>query len=46
VANDDPQLILPMTPEQSAAEQPNLLKKPARRRSAPAASEDGQGSLF
>jgi putative SOS response-associated peptidase YedK len=46
VANDDPQLILPITPEQSAAEQPTVLKKPARRKPAPVASEDGQGSLF
>jgi putative SOS response-associated peptidase YedK len=46
VANDDPQLILPMTPEESAAEEQRAVKKPMPRKSAPVTSEDGQGSLF
>ena len=43
-ANDDAQLVLPITAEQMAAEQPP--KKVAARRSTAAASDDGQGSLF
>ena len=43
VANDDPQLVLPMTPEESAAEEQSAVKKPMPRT---VASEDGQGSLF
>jgi putative SOS response-associated peptidase YedK len=44
VANDDAQLLLPITAEEAAAEQP---KKVASRKSAPARSgDDGQGSLF
>jgi putative SOS response-associated peptidase YedK len=50
VANDDAQLILPITPEQREAEEPRLAKKPAKkpapRKPAPVASDDGQGSLF
>jgi putative SOS response-associated peptidase YedK len=42
-ANDDAQLLLPITDEQRAAEQP--AKKPAPRKPA-SASDDGQGSLF
>jgi hypothetical protein len=46
VANDDAQLILPITAEESAAEQQSV-KKATQRKPAPAASEDnGQGSLF
>jgi putative SOS response-associated peptidase YedK len=46
-ANDDAQLILPITAEEIAAEEPRPAKKPAPRRPGPAASEDnGQGSLF
>ena len=46
-ANDDAQLILPITAEQMAAEQPKPLSKAAPRKPAPAAREDdGQGSLF
>jgi putative SOS response-associated peptidase YedK len=46
-ANDDAQLILPITAEEMAAEEPRPAKKPASRRPGPAASgEDGQGSLF
>ena len=46
VANDDAQLVLPITPEQREAEQPKPVKKPAPRKPAPVASDDGQGSLF
>ena len=45
-ANDDPQLILPMTPEESAAQENSAVKKPMPRKPAPVTSEDGQGSLF
>lgn len=44
VANDDAQLVLPITAEQMAAEQPP--KKVAAKRPTAAASDDGQGSLF
>src|SRR3954471_2689042 len=43
-ANDDAQLVLPITPEQLAAEEPPV-KKVAARKPAPIA-DDGQGSLF
>jgi putative SOS response-associated peptidase YedK len=47
VANDDAQLILPITAEELAAEQPKPAKKTAPRKPAPVASDDdGQGSLF
>src|SRR6195952_2997535 len=42
-ANDDAQLVLPITPEQLAAEEPPLKKAGPRR---PAIADDGQGSLF
>jgi putative SOS response-associated peptidase YedK len=45
VANDDVQLILPITAEQRAAEEP-APKKTAPRKPAPVAEDDGQGSLF
>jgi putative SOS response-associated peptidase YedK len=46
-ANDDAQLILPITAEQAVAEQPKPGKKVAPRKPAPAtSSDDGQGSLF
>jgi putative SOS response-associated peptidase YedK len=45
VANDDAQLILPITPEQRAAEEP-APKKTTPRKPAPVAEDDGQGSLF
>ncbi|MGA2291056.1 SOS response-associated peptidase [Bradyrhizobium sp.] len=45
VANDDAQLILPITPEQRAAEEPQP-KKPAPRKPVQVTSDDGQGSLF
>src|ERR1700730_4792287 len=45
--NDDAQLILPITAEQMAAEQPKPTRKAAPRKSEPASREDdGQGSLF
>jgi putative SOS response-associated peptidase YedK len=46
VANDDAQLILPITAEELAAEEDKPAKKAAARRPAPVASDDGQGSLF
>jgi putative SOS response-associated peptidase YedK len=47
VANDDAQLILPITAEELAAEAPKPAKKTAPRKPVAAASEDdGQGSLF
>lgn len=46
VANDDAQLILPITDEEREREQSIPLKKAAVRKVAPAASEDGQGRLF
>jgi putative SOS response-associated peptidase YedK len=46
VANDDAQLILPITAEQIAAEEPKPLKKASQRKPAAVASDDGQGSLF
>src|SRR6266404_1377871 len=46
VANDDAQLILPITADQMAAEEPKPAKKAAPREAMPVASDDGQGSLF
>jgi putative SOS response-associated peptidase YedK len=47
VANDDAQLVLPITAEQMAAEQPAPAKRAAPRKPPPVASDDdGQGSLF
>jgi putative SOS response-associated peptidase YedK len=46
VANDDAQLILPITAEQMAAEEPKPVKKATTRKAAPMASDDGQDSLF
>lgn len=44
--NDDEQLILPITDEQRAAEEaPKVAKRPVRKLP-PAATDDGQGSLF
>jgi hypothetical protein len=46
-ANDDAQLILPITAEEMAAEEPRPAKKAASRKPAQVVSEDdGQGSLF
>ena len=46
VANDDEQLILPITAEQRAAEEPKPAKKTPRKVAAVATKDDGQGSLF
>src|ERR1700681_1529937 len=46
-ANDDAQLILPITAEEMAAEEPKPMKKASPRKPVVAASDDdGQGSLF
>src|SRR5712664_923579 len=46
-ANDDAQLILPITAEEMAAEEPKPMKKASQRKPVVAASDDdGQGSLF
>jgi hypothetical protein len=45
-ANDDAQLVLPITDEERAAEQQKPVKKSAARKPAATASDDGQGSLF
>jgi putative SOS response-associated peptidase YedK len=45
-ANDDAQLILPITAEQMAAEEPRLAKRAAARKPAAASEDEGQGSLF
>jgi putative SOS response-associated peptidase YedK len=46
VANDDEQLILPITAEERAAEEPKPAKKAALRKQTPVTFDDGQGSLF
>jgi hypothetical protein len=46
VANDDAQLVLPMTEEQREAEQSGRIKKVSLRKTAAADFDDGQGSLF
>jgi putative SOS response-associated peptidase YedK len=47
VANDDAQLILPITAEEREAEAPKPAKKASQRKPAPVTSgDDGQGSLF
>jgi putative SOS response-associated peptidase YedK len=47
VANDDAQLILPISAEERAAEEPKPAKKASPRKPAAVAPEDeGQGSLF
>jgi hypothetical protein len=46
-SHDDAQLILPITAEERAADEPKPPKKAAPRKPAPVASEDDrQGSLF
>ena len=46
-ANDDAQLILPITAEQMAAEEPKRVRNAASRKPVPASPEDDtQGSLF
>jgi putative SOS response-associated peptidase YedK len=46
IANDDAQLLLPITDEQRAAEEPAPAKRAQPRKPAPEATDDGQGSLF
>jgi putative SOS response-associated peptidase YedK len=46
VANDDAQLILPITPEELAAEAPKPARKALRKPAALVPEDDGQGSLF
>jgi len=46
VANDDPQLLLPITDEERAAEEPKPKKIAARKASPIASDDEGQGSLF
>jgi putative SOS response-associated peptidase YedK len=45
-ANDDAQLLLPITAEESAAEQAAKPQKKAARKGAASEPDDGQGSLF
>jgi hypothetical protein len=46
-ANDDAQLILPITAEEMTAEEPKPARKAAPRKPVPVTSDDGgQGSLF
>jgi hypothetical protein len=45
VVNDDAQLLLPISDEERAAEEPKPAKKAAPRK-VTAAEDDGQGSLF
>jgi putative SOS response-associated peptidase YedK len=44
--NDDAQLILPITEEERAAEEPKPAHKPPRKPASAASEDDGQGSLF
>jgi putative SOS response-associated peptidase YedK len=46
VANDDAQLLLPITAEERDVEQAQRAKKPSARKTAAADVDDGQGSLF
>jgi len=46
VANDDAQLILPITAEERAAAAPQPAKKPSSRKPAATPEDEGQGSLF
>jgi putative SOS response-associated peptidase YedK len=45
-ANDDAQLILPITAEEAAAEQPKPAKSTRKKPESTASGDDGQGSLF
>jgi putative SOS response-associated peptidase YedK len=45
-ANDDAQLILPISAEQAAAEEAQPAKKVLPRKAAATSADDGQGSLF
>ena len=46
VVNDDAQLLLPITDEERAAEEPKPAKRAAPRKVTAAPEDDGQGSLF
>jgi putative SOS response-associated peptidase YedK len=46
VANDDAQLVLPITAEEMAAEDVKPARKASQRKPAPVPPDDGQGSLF
>jgi hypothetical protein len=46
VVNDDAQLLLPISEEQRAAEEPKPAKRAAPRKVAEGPEDDGQGSLF
>ena len=46
VANYDAQLILPITAEELAAEEPKPMKRASQRKPVAASEDDGQGSLF
>ena len=46
VANDDAQLILPISAEEREAETPKPVKQTKPRKPEPAVEDDGQGSLF
>jgi putative SOS response-associated peptidase YedK len=46
VANDDAQLVLPITAEEMAAEEVKPARKAPRKPAAVASEDDGQGSLF
>ena len=46
VVNDDAQLLLPITEEERAEEEPKPAKKAAPRKVAEVPEDDGQGSLF
>ena len=46
VVNDDAQLLLPITDEERAAEEPKPAKKAASRKAPAAPEDDGQGRCF
>jgi hypothetical protein len=46
VVNDDAQLMLPITAQEIETEEAVTAKKPASRKPAAVAPDDGQGSLF
>jgi hypothetical protein len=46
VANDDAQLLLPITDEERAAEEPKPKKATVRKTVLGAPEDEGQGSLF
>jgi hypothetical protein len=46
VANDDAQLILPITAEEAAAEETKSAQRVRKKPAAATSGDDGQGSLF